>query len=171
MPFPRQLAARRLLIGLGLLVALVAGVWWNSTRLNETERKLVGAWESVEEPTPGSVSTSAGMVLLADRQQFMVVNAGQWESFPAPTAEWTASPGSMNFRVLPQEVKVTMMQQLKYLFESLWTRRNHLEVELTRLTEDEIECAVADGRKVTYRRTSDPELLRLFDRLSAAEAP
>ena len=53
-PHPIKITRRRGVLALLLFASVGCGLWWQSTRLNEMERQLVGAWTRSEVETDGS---------------------------------------------------------------------------------------------------------------------
>lgn len=156
----RRRTALRLLACLLLVAALAGGLWWNATRLNESERKLVGVWEADE---------AYNWILLPNRRGFSPnrVN-GKWQCSPQPTVSWQGTPGWFRLRALPP--RTTTLTAWRDYVVGWWSGETHAEAKLDFLSPDEIQVEI-EGEAVPFRRSTDPELLRIFGRLSAGESP
>lgn len=163
--------AVRLLTGLLLLAALAGGAWWNSTRLNETERKLVGVWEQV-----GDSPARKAELFLSDGRHIVLakdlnganVDMIVWDE------KWSATPAAVT-RYYRDFGPITSLRD--------WWRRGWSslkggrpdEFEIVRLTESAFELRTPPARFLeghwNMRRSTDPELLELFEKLSAGESP
>lgn len=173
--FPRT--ALRLLTGLLLVVALVGGLCWNSTRLNETERKLVGVWELVDS------ERRMAMVLLADQREFIAQQGhGKWTCQANSSGRWAASPDLWTLRS-PRHVPASLSRaQWREYARVVWSDANRSTSQILRLTNDRVDLRFGTsdlwlhGSQIDLysgplRRSTDPELLRIFEKLSAGESP
>lgn len=160
---------RRLLAGLLLVVAIAGGPWWWITSLNSTERQLLGVWELV------NVEPKTVMFLVEDRNQFAAFNTGKWECVPFPIANWKASREEFILRTLPQGIKKTQMQRWNDFWQDfldIFRKRGAgTHHEFVTFSAEAFEYRSDTGEMGAFRRSKDPELLRIFDRLSAGESP
>lgn len=167
MSHPRRTAVR-ILSGLLLAAALVGGVWWNSIRLNETERKLVGVWES-----------DAGgktRLLLSDRRQFEFMKlrskdheggVNEFWIYASTVSRWEASPDSILFRNPPSAPLRGSVAEWLAFAKALWNGDSSQSYQIARVDDDQLSL----HGDAEYRRSMDPKLLRIFDRLSSGESP
>lgn len=161
---------RRLFGGLLLLLAIAGGAWWNSTRLNETERKLVGVWKY------DFSSGDAAIMLFPDRRVVRLKKrATAWIVSPATHQRWLAATGSLKFRPSPEFPVTVSVKEWKTFVLAYWDSRESQDTQISHLADDELKYQWTTEKgataTVSLYRSTDPELLRIFDRLSAGEAP
>lgn len=157
---------RRLLIGLLLVLALAGGLWWNATRLNETERKLVGVWVS-----RGSDLAGTATILLANRREFIAVKENEeWVCDSEPIGKWEATPHSLVlYTHVPAPANWSLDEWLTQA-QIMWRRENRFVSEIVGVTDNEIQLGVGI-EMLSYIRSIDPNLQQIFNRLSAGESP
>lgn len=154
MPLPRR-SAVRLLAGLLLVLALGGGLWWWSSLLNETELKLVGAWEA---------DAQGAFLLLSDRRLLLAFKgSGTWTNTGGDIARWKASDGSFSMRPLPPDGG-TLRDWITYARD--WWSALRQDAKILRLTDDHFEWEMY-GDTVSMRRTTDLQLQDLFHRLNS----
>lgn len=146
-----------------LLTVLAAGLWWSSTQLNETERKLVGVWEEVPPNSP------AALLFLPDRREVYTEKVGEKWAPPSKAVRWRASPAVLSFRLPPPSLSgQSLTQWLRDAFV-WWNGASRFNSGIVRLTEDEFEYRVSGSKTRTLKRSHDPELLSLLKQLESGE--
>lgn len=153
------------------ILSLAGGCWWNSTQLNETERKLVGAW--MHDNQPGELlENQQGELFLKDGREFRITGFSSDHVQFEPTRRWSASGGVVTSRLAPRQLS----HRLIWLWVSgdprvMWNRNPEItQTAIVRLSENEVELQ-ANGASWTMRRTRDPEVVRLFQHLSSGVEP
>src|SRR5688572_5763832 len=139
MPLPRRIAVRRLLIGLLLLAALAGGVWWNATRLNETERKLVGVWVIVDETSPPT--RPQAFVFLPNRNHYVAnldLTGGPWRCAPEPMGKWDAVSETLVLRPLIRLPRSTSLSDWQFVVSVYWNGTFRSEFTIVRASATEI---------------------------------
>lgn len=166
---------RRLFVALLLLAALAGGLWWSFSDgpLNDTEVRLVGAWEhDIGSRSPPTVAVE---FLLADRRRFRFVRTINGSYAPAKVYDmrWRAIQNTVTFQY-DGSFPINSIQE--------WVERTlaHLkggdfyEFEIVQLTDTAIEMnsppRSGDPSEI-WHRSQDPELLAMFEKLSAGESP
>lgn len=145
------------------ILGLGGGLWWfKKEPLNDTERRLVGVWETVDYS-----GDSVAIAFLSDSRAFPVrkVN-GKWGIKPAPDTLWHASPEFIALLwppPIPTSISVTDWHDFLLARSS---GHYGLSYDLSFTSEVEMQFETA-----SYRRSHDPELLRIFEKLSAGESP
>lgn len=152
-----------------LLGALAGGLSWIATRLNRTERQLVGVWENV---TADDGSKTA-LFLLADGRMYSAgQGAGEWNEPVTLNTRWSASAGTWTYsqpRRLPNASDGLLDRLLADVAH--FVDRRSLTSDIVQLNQNEFAYRAFSGPTHTMTRSVDPELLRVFDRLSAGESP
>lgn len=163
MPLPSRTIAC-LLTGLVLVAALAGGLWWNAKRLNETERQLVGVWEGIN-----ASGERSAFALLPDRTEadFLMVN-GKWRT---AYREWRWSATPWSFSVRQRWALEETWQEWHAQATNAWYGKNRNELSLDQLPDGELVLGSPGWKSWTLRRSTDPELLGAFDRLSGGDSP
>lgn len=160
---------RRLLLTLLLCLALAGGLWWNASRLNETEQKLVGVWERAATDE----GIRAALFLMADGRMFVAGHgAGEWSGLSNLEHRWHASEGKWTYsepRRLPNATSGLLDRLLAYF--SRHFGRMSVTSDVVHLDSREFSYRTFSGPTHQMTRSEDPELKRIFDRLSAGESP
>lgn len=111
------------------------------------------------------------MLLLADRRVFFVkVADGAW-SETNQYGRWGASPSTLTFRKPLQVPDSSTLQKWSYILRSLLSGENRTVCEIDRFNNDEIEYHYSITMTAMYRRSTSPELLRVFEKMAAGESP
>lgn len=172
MSLPRRTAVRRLLIGLLLVAALAGGLWWNASRLNETEQELVGVWEIVDQTAPQA------FVFLPDHNQYVAaldLAGGPWKCTPEVMGSWDAISDSLVLRSPFRFPRTTSLKVWQLVASDLWNGGNRRNYRIVRVSAVEIELQEETpnlGKNSwTLRRSKNPELVDIFNRLKAGESP
>lgn len=157
-----------LLAGVLLAAALAGGLWRQSSRLNDTERKLVGVWESRDY----RFASTPAVILLPDRREFLAHRPKvDWICDSEPVEKWKATPNLMALSFhMPAPTNWSLDEWMLHV-KMLWRGRNRVASDIVHLTDNAFTITDAYIGPRTYDRSTDPELLTLFDRLSARESP
>lgn len=124
--------------------------------LNETEKRLVGAW--VLEPRSAILLLANHMMLLASQ------TCGMWTCPIRPAAGWGASSDVFRVWSLPDEAR-------EKFAVSWWPSTSwHESARILRLTETTLTWDKA-GIVVEVTRSTDPQLTGLFKRMNSEDAP
>lgn len=180
MPLSRRTAVR-LLAGLLVLAALGGGLWWIATRLNETERNLVGAWHDTTVFQALLGIPRSGVVFLSDRRQFSIreeVDADgmlRW-TVQGGHSRWSATPEKIMEREIPAYPASLSFDNLRTYVEVRWYAPVIHQRELSKLTDDHFTWQTPgwnarEQRWQSMRRLTNPEVLRLVQRLESGDLP
>lgn len=156
---------RRMAAALLVLAALAAGLWWNATRLNATEWKLVGVWLD---------SDGDATLLMPDRRAISLTQStGGWIHSPGSlqfSNRWRATSDTVTYQFPPRvELDWPLTAWLAY-GKRWWNDEFSSARKIVRMTDQEIETLNHErGDTITLRRSTDPELLRIFERLNTGE--
>lgn len=170
---------RRLLLfsSLLLLTALGGFWWWNVPEpLNETEKRLVGAWQGGNTLQTLFGQPKWGVIFLADRRTFSIRQEKQSDGTKVWIVgknhlSWAATPEKIVERHFPDAPEEFSFTEWGRYLDRRWHDPIITESKLSQLTDDRFTM---QGGKVTswnMRRLTDPEILRIIQQLESGELP
>lgn len=160
----QRLVQQRIVIMMLTMIAVAGAIMLNSRRLNTIERRLVGVWE-YNEPRTGII------FLLPDRREFRASKEREaWLAHREPSSHWYASEDSITFCLVMDFPSFGSLQEVRDYMEYKFNGRNCVAIPIQRLDDNELELKL-NNVMASLRRSRDPELLRIYDRLAVGKSP